>query len=127
MKTQTNIPAGHQTVMPYLIIENVAEFINFTIDIFGAEEQAKYLREGTDEIMHAEIKIGTSLIMIGQANQQWGVSNAGLFIYVNNIDALYNDALAKGATSVYPPDDKDYGRSAGIIDPFGNTWWLTQV
>ena len=127
MKTQTNIPTGHQTVMPYLIIENVADFIHFAVDIFGAEELSKHLREGTNEIMHAEIKIGTSVIMMGQASDQWGVSNAGLFIYVNNIDALYNEALAKGATAIYPPDDKDYGRSAGIVDPFGNTWWLTQV
>jgi PhnB protein len=119
-----NIPEGYQTIMPYLIVENAAEFFNFTRNVFGAGEKHKTMRTET-LIMHAEISIGGSVIMFADATEQHSKQTAGLFIYVDNCDAVYQKGLANGATTVMEPADQSYGRSAGIRDPFGNTWWLT--
>ena len=121
-----NIPEGYQQIMPYLIIENAAEFFNFTKNVFGAEEKLKAMRTET-LIMHAEISIGDSVIMFADATNEHQKQNAGLFIYVNNCDDVYQKALANGGSKIMDPADQDYGRSAGIHDPFGNTWWITSV
>jgi uncharacterized glyoxalase superfamily protein PhnB len=75
--------------------------------------------------MHAEIRIGDSLIMMGQANQQWKALAGSLYLWVPNVDELYNKALAAGATSLTAPEDKPYGhRNAGVIDSCGIIWWI---
>jgi PhnB protein len=76
-------------------------------------------------IMHAEIRIGESMIMFADATPGHTRQNAGMFIYVDDCDAVYQKALDNGATTAAPPADQSYGRSAGVKDPFGNTWWLT--
>jgi PhnB protein len=121
-----NIPEGYPQLMPYLIIENAAGFFEFTKTVFGAEEKFKAMRDEND-IMHAEIGIGSSVIMFADATEQFSVRTSGMFLYVDNCDAVYEKALAGGATTVMPPADQSYGRSAGITDPFGNTWWITSV
>jgi len=120
------IPEGHQRIMPYLIIENASAFFNFTKNVFGAVEKYKMMRTET-LIMHAEISIGDSVIMFADATPEHSKQTAGLFIYVDNCDVVYQNGLVNGATIVIPPADQSYGRSAGIRDPFGNTWWITSV
>ena len=122
----TKIPEGHQQIMPYLIVENATEFINFTKNVFGAGEKYKFMRTET-LIMHAEISIGDRVVMFADATPEHPKQNAGLFIYVDNCDAVYEKGLVNGATTVMPPADQSYGRSAGIRDPFGNTLWITAV
>ncbi len=123
MKT-SNIPEGYQRVMPYLIVENAAAFMEFTQKVFGAEEKFKAMRD-EKLIMHAEILIGGSVIMIADATELYKPQPAGLFVYVDDCDTTYNNALANGATSVSEPADQSYGRSAGVKDAFGNAWWIT--
>ena len=65
--------------------------------------------------------------MFADVTEQHTRQTAGLFIYVDNCDAVYQKGLTNGATRVMEPADQSYGRSAGIRDPFGNTWWLTSV
>jgi PhnB protein len=120
------IPEGYPQVMPYLIIENGAGFFEFTKIVFGAEEKYKAMRD-EKTIMHAEISIGSSIIMFADATEQFAKRTSGMFLYVDDCDAVYDKALANGATTVMPPADQSYGRSAGITDPFGNTWWITSV
>lgn len=120
-----NLPKGYQTVMPYLILNGVAAFIQFTKDVFGAGELGIYKNED-GSIMHAEIQIGGSTIMIGESGSEWPVQNAGLYINVENTDETFQKALNQGAEVVMPIADKDYGRTCGIKDPNGNTWWITQ-
>jgi PhnB protein len=120
------IPEGYQQIMPYLIIKNAGAFFEFTQKVFGATERYKAMREET-LIMHAEISIGGSVVMFADATEQYPERPAGMFIYVDNCDAVYKKALENGAASVTEPGDQSYGRSAGILDPFGNTWWLTSV
>ena len=125
MKT-VNIPEGYPQLMPYLIVENVASFISFTQKVFDATEKFKTMRD-EHTIMHAEISIGESVIMMADATDQFKQQNAGLFIYVDDCDTVFQRALDNGAITVMPPADQSYGRSGGVKDAFGNTWWITSV
>jgi PhnB protein len=121
-----NIPEGYQRLMPYLIVENAAAFIEFTQNVFGATLNQKAMRDET-LIMHAEISIGGSIVMFADATEQYKTQTAGLFLYVADCDAVYNKAVENGASSAGAPADQSYGRSGGFKDPFGNTWWITTV
>jgi len=120
------IPAGYQTVMPYIIIGNAAAFIEFTQKVFNAELLGKHMRDETT-IMHAEIKIGSSVIMFADSTEQYLPMPAGLFIYVDDADETYKSALDNGAIAVTELADQSYGRSGGVKDIFGNVWWITSL
>lgn len=121
------IPASHQAVMPYLMLNGAEGFIDFTRSVFGATETFKQLRPGNGKIMHAEIMINGSTIMFSEATEEWKPQTANLFIYAENVDDTYQQTLAKGATSIMEPANQEYGRSCGVRDPFGNVWWITAV
>ncbi len=121
------IPEKYQTVMPYLIVKGAEDFLKFTQQVFHAEQLSKQLREDGKAVRHAEIRIGDSTIMFADATSQFEPCTAGLFVYVESADETYQKALAAGATSVMDLSDQDYGRSCGVTDPFGNTWWITSV
>jgi len=123
----TKIPEGYQTITPYLVIPNAAGFIAFTQDVFNATLVNKFMREGESLIMHGEIKIGDSVIMFADSTEQYAPQPAGFFIYVENADKVYERALEKGAAAVTKISDQSYGRSGGVKDAFGNTWWITSV
>ena len=120
-------PEGHQQVIPYLILKDGEGFFEFTKKVFGATERIRVLREGTHDLQHGEIMIGDTAIMFAQATDDWGVDNAGLFIYVDDTDETVKKALDAGATEIMPVSNQSYGRSGGVKDPFGNTWWITAV
>jgi len=122
--TTLNIPQNYQAVMPYLIVEDAPAFIEFAKEVLGATEQLRTMRD-ENTIMHAEVNIQGSTVMIAESTDKYATQNAGMFVYVENCDAAYQKALDHGAENIMPPADQSYGRSAGIIDPFGNTWWLT--
>ena len=119
-----DIPKNYQQVMPYLILNNAADFIPFASAVFGAIETYKVLRD-EKTIMHAEIMIGASTIMFADATEQYKPRNAGLFVYVENADEAYKKALDAGSSALSPMGDQTYGRSGGVRDPFGNDWWIT--
>lgn len=118
------IPASHQTLMPYLIVNNATGFIDFIKDVFEGKELNRHMRNETI-IMHAEVMIGDSTLMLADSTSEITSRTAGMFIYVDDADATYEKALAKGATSIMPPANQPYGRSCGVNDAFGNTWWIT--
>src|SRR5690349_15440993 len=120
------IPEGYNTVMPYLILNNASQFIEFMTEVFEAEVVHKTMRD-EKIIRHGELRIGDSKIMFADATEQWKIQPAGLFIYVDEPDVTFNKAINKGAEVVTPMADQTYGRSGGIKDPFGNTWWITSV
>jgi PhnB protein len=119
-----NIPIGHQTVMPYLIVEGAERFLDFLKNVFSAIEKQKF-PDPKGGIMHAEVTIGNSTIMFADATSQYKPAPANLFIYVEDVDKIYQEALRSGATSVREPRNEDYGYSGGVQDAFGNTWWIT--
>lgn len=119
-------PEGYQTITPYLILKNATAFIEFTQKVFNAELLNKHMGDETI-IMHAEIKIGNSIIMFADSTQQYAPRPAGLFIYVDDTDKIYESALRNGAVAVTEITDQSYGRSGGVKDAFENTWWITSV
>ena len=118
------LPEGYQMVMPYLILDNAIAFFEFTEKVFGAREKTKHLLDD-GSLMHGEITIGGSTVMFGNASPQWKVQTAGLYIHVLDADVVFARAMESGATEVTPVSDQSYGRSGGIMDPFGNVWWIT--
>lgn len=120
------IPDGHQTVMPYLIVKGADEFVNFLKKIFNAKELMTVPRPDGG-IMHAEYQIGTATIMLANATDEYKPAPAALYVYVDNADDVYQRALQAGATSVQEPANRDYGRSCGVRDAFGNTWWIVSA
>ena len=126
MAKNLKIPENYQTVMPYLIVKDAAKFISFMQTVFDATETYKAMRD-ENIIMHAEIMIGGSTIMFADSTDTYGARNAGMFIYVDDADATFKKAIENGATVVNEMADQSYGRSGGVEDPFGNTWWITGI
>ncbi len=119
-----HVPEGYHTVTPYLVVNNVAELIEFLKRTFGAEER-ELLSTPDGGIMHAEVMIGDSVVMMGEPSDESEVIPALLYLYVDDCDAVYERALEAGATSLREPEDQFYGdRSAAVDDAFGNHWWL---
>jgi PhnB protein len=116
-------PSYYNTVMPYLVLENADAFLEFTQTVFNAELKMK---TGDEEgIRHAEVMIGDSTIMFGQSSGPWRPQPAGLYINVGSADDMYKKALDAGASTVMELSDQEYGRTCGVLDPCGNTWWIT--
>jgi PhnB protein len=115
---------GYRTVTPYLVVRDADAELKFLEAAFGAK-QSMCQRNPDNTVMHAEVTIGDSLVMLGQAGDQWKTLTAALYLWVENVDEIYSKALAAGATSQSPPEDKPYGhRNAGIVDAGGITWWI---
>ena len=122
---EVHFPESYNQVMPYLILPGAEAFITFTQDVFSAECILKHMRD-EHTVMHAEIKIGDSLIMLADSTEQFGVTNSGLFVYVADAAETYQKAIDGGAVAITPLSQQPYGISGGVKDPFGNTWWITQ-
>ncbi|HMD71346.1 MAG TPA: VOC family protein [Bryobacteraceae bacterium] len=118
------IPEGAHTVTPYLVVEGIPKLMDFLKPAFGAQEVFRMARPDGG-IMHAEVKIGDSMIMMGQAMGEWKAKPCSLYLYVEDVDAVYQRAIQAGATSVREPSDQFYGdRTGGVIDPCGNYWGI---
>lgn len=117
------IPEGFHTVTPYLVVPKALKLIDFLKQAFDATVIVKMLRpDGT--VHHAEVKIGDSMIMLGEAQDQSHKPGA-LYLYVPDVDATYRQAVQAGATSLSEPADMFYGdRGGGVEDAWGNTWWI---
>ena len=127
-----HIPEGYHTVTPYLVVDGCAEALEFYKNAFGATEVMRM--PGPDgRIAHAEIMIGDSHVMLADEHPQQGHRGpksiggtpVGVMIYVPDADAVFNAALANGATETRPMVDQFYGdRSGSITDPFGHNWMI---
>jgi PhnB protein len=114
----------YRTLTPYLVVKNADAEITFLKSAFGATEKSVD-RRPDGEVMHAELHVGNSLVMLGQANDQWKPLGGALYVWVPDVDGTYHKALAAGATSQMSPEDKPYGhRNAGVVDANGVTWWI---
>ena len=114
----------YRTITPYLVVTDADAEVRFLEAAFGA---AVTLCQRNDDgsVMHAELTVGNSQIMLGQASGQWKALHGALYLWVADCDAAYARAVAAGATSESAPANKDYGhRNAGVVDPNGVTWWI---
>lgn len=122
-----NIPKEHQTVMPYLILNDASKFMEFTQKVFNGKITTTHVREDQKTIQHAEVQIGLSTIMFADAVDQYPAQPGQLFVYVENADESFEMAKNNGATVITELSDREYGRSCGITDTTGNVWWITSV
>ncbi|HET8548450.1 MAG TPA: VOC family protein, partial [Bryobacteraceae bacterium] len=114
----------YRTVTPYLVVPDADAEMRFLEAAFDGTVST-CARNPDNTVVHAEITIGDSLVMLGQAGEQWKALKAALYVWVDNVDDTYAKALAAGATSQSPPEDKPYGhRNAGVVDTNGITWWI---
>lgn len=118
------IPEGFHSVTPYMVVRGARELIEFLKQAFGATEGHRTEQpDGT--IMHAQLKIGDSPLMIAEGQGQWKPMPCAIYLYVKDTDATYKQALAAGGKSLMAPADQFYGdRNAGVTDPSGNQWWI---
>jgi uncharacterized glyoxalase superfamily protein PhnB len=118
------IPDGYHSVQPYLMVKGAAGLLDFVKTVFGATETEKMT--GPDgSVMHAEVRIGDSIVMLSDAQAPWQPTQAAVYVYVPNVDETYKKALAAGATSSMEPADQFYGdRHGGVKDQWGNFWWI---
>ena len=118
------IPEGYHTVTPYLTVADAAAQIDFLKKAFGATETYSHT-DDKGRVSHAEVRIGTSMVMIGQAREQWKPRPAQFYLYVEDVDAVYKRAVAAGGKSMQQPTDQAYGdRTGGVEDSQGNYWWV---
>lgn len=118
------IPEGYHSVTPYLVVQDAAKLIDFLKDAFGGEERERLPRPDGG-VGHAEVKIGDSIVMMGDASPEFGPMPTMIYLYVNDADAVYNRAVRAGAASLEEPSDQFYGdRRAGVKDQFGNLWYI---
>jgi PhnB protein len=125
------IPENYHSIIPYLIVRNAANAIEFYKKAFGAEEHFRMQGPDGKSIMHAELKIGDSVFMLSEESPQMdthspesiGGSPVGMYLYVKDVDSVFDQAISAGATMLYPVKDQFYGdRSGHLKDPFGHIW-----
>ena len=116
------VPEGYHTITPYLVVNDANALLEFVTRAFGAT--VSHAMRGPDgRVMHAEIVIGDSCVMLGEGGEK--SMPAMLYMYVKDCDALYQQALAAGGESIQPVTTQFYGdRSGAVRDCCGNQWWI---
>jgi PhnB protein len=118
------LPEGMHTITPYLHPRGAPKVIDFLRRAFGAEEVFR-AQDPAGTVHHAKLRIGDSIIAMGEAHGTYQPMPPALHLYVSDTDAAYKRALEAGAMSIDQPVDQDYGdRYAGVKDPFGNVWYI---
>lgn len=117
-------PAGYNQASPYLIVDGAQRSIGFLEAVFGAEPLRSFAADD-GRVMHAEVRIGDTVVMLADAAEGWPTVGAHVHVYVPDVDATYRRALAAGAESVQEPVRKgDEDRRGGVKDAGGTTWWI---
>jgi PhnB protein len=124
------IPDGYYSLTPYLVCKSAAKAIDFYTKAFGAEETVRM--PGPDgQVMHAEVKIGNAMLMLSDENKDRGYLSpdsiggtaTSIMFYTDDVDAVFDRAIAAGAKSEVPPADMFWGdRMGNLVDPFGHKW-----
>jgi uncharacterized glyoxalase superfamily protein PhnB len=116
-------PKGFNNVIPYLTVDDPGKLLDFIVKVLKGKVRDKMEHDG--KIAHAEVVIGDSMIMLGQAGGPFVPTPAAMYVYVPDVDATFKAALKAGATEVKKMEDQFYGdRSGAVKDSNGNTWYL---
>ena len=127
------IPPGYPRVSPYLVMPDAKRALAWYVEALGAEETMR-LPGPNDTVMHGEVRIGDSVVMLGEQTPGYGAfgpahyggTPVSLVLYVEDVDAAYARAVAAGAKAERPPADQPFGDRMGtIVDPFGHRWHLS--
>ena len=118
------VPDGYTAITPYLVAEDAPALLAFLANAFGTVERMRIpMPDGS--LAHAEVEIGGAPVMLGSASDEMGspALSAQIHLYVEDVDAVYAQAVSAGATAVAEPADQFYGdRIARVLDPAGNSW-----
>lgn len=126
------IPEGYRSITPYLVCKGAAKAIEFYTKAFGAREFMRMPGPG-GSVMHAEVKIGDSMVMLADENKDRGALSpetiggtaTSIMFYTDDVDAVFNRAISLGAKSEMPPADMFWGdRMGNLVDPFGHKWGI---
>jgi PhnB protein len=119
------IPDGFHAVTPYLTVRGAAKVIEFLKQAFGAEVAHDPIKRPDGSIMHAQVKIGDSRVMIADESEMAKATPSSLYLYVANVDSVYQQAVKAGGTTIMEPTDMFYGDRGGAVkDPSGNSWFI---
>jgi uncharacterized glyoxalase superfamily protein PhnB len=126
MATQVKpIPEGFHSITPYLIVDGAENIIRFMKEAFGAQPVFEPMTRPDGKIMHAEFKVGDSIVMISDSSERAKATSSTLYLYVPNVDAVFQKAVKAGGVSEQEPANQFYGdRSSGVRDPAGNRWYI---
>ena len=125
------IPPGYHSLQPCFICHDAAKAIEFYKELFGAVEVMRMPQPGSDRLMHAELRLGDSVLMLADEFEAWGVhspkkyggSPVSLMHYVPDVDAVFAKAVQMGCQAAFPPTDQFWGdRHCKFTDPFGHVW-----
>lgn len=127
-------PEGYHSATPYLMVRDADQAVEFYQKAFGAAVLGRSI-DPQGVIRNVQIRIGDSPIFLGirpdrEVAQQRGddLPRASVYLFVGDPNRVYQQAVAHGATGLYPPDDQAYGyREGGVLDPFGVTWWIART
>jgi PhnB protein len=118
------LPDGHANLFPYLMVRDAPGLVAWLEDVYGAEVLGRTVMDG--RLANARVRIGQTAFMVSEAGGGMDPMPAALYLFVEDCDATWAKALAAGATALYPVDDMPYGdRQGGVIDPFGNAWFIS--
>ena len=125
-KSVKAMPDGFHTVTPFLVVDQASRLITFIEQAFNGK--TTFLMNTDDgKVMHATVRIGDSLVMIADSMENFPAGTAKLYLYMDDVDSFYQQALGAQGISIRQPVDEFYGdRSAGIKDPWGNEWWIAK-
>ena len=119
------IPDGFHSVTPYITVRNAGKVIAFLKAAFNAEMDHDPIRRPDGSVMHAQVKIGNSRVMIAEEMEGIKAAPATLYLYVPDVDMVYSRAVKAGGENIMEPTDMFYGdRSGGVKDPSGNSWFV---
>ncbi len=118
------LPEGYHTITPYFTVSDADQLLEFLVKAFGGSIVATN-RYPTGRIQHARVRIGDSVIMLNESNEQYPVNMSQMHIYVDDVELAFSEALSAGAVSIMKPNERPHGdRMAGVKDPCGNIWWI---
>jgi PhnB protein len=118
-------PHGYHSVNPYIVVEGVEGVIRFLIDVFAGTERGEREISADGAIDHAEVQIGDSVVMLSEASAKYPARPCVHFVYVEDVDAVFQTAMSLGASPILTPTEQPWGdRVGGFHDPFGNRWWI---
>jgi PhnB protein len=117
-------PEGYSSVSPYLIVSDADATIAFLVKVFNAIELRR-ISDDAGKLIHSEVRMDDTVVMIADSGEGWSPTPAHVHIYVSDVDAIYQRAIAAGGFSVQEPIKKaDEDKRGGVKDAGGTTWWI---
>jgi len=118
------LPEGYHTITPYFTVSDADQLLEFLVNAFSGSIVVRN-RYPTGRIQHARVRIGDSVLMLNESNEQYPVNMSQMHIYVDDVEVTLSKALSAGAVSIMRPNERPHGdRMAGVKDPCGKVWWI---